>query len=102
MDEPFPLYRHVSVINVPPGRALVVHSLYPLLLAYGPVRNCSLETHGPHLNFSCSSPGVVYSLGPFEECPRMDFRVLSAWLQGQLKINFLWLGLLACVKYILL
>lgn len=102
MDEPSPLYGRVSVINVPPDRALVVHSLYPLLLAYGPVKNCSWETHRPHLNFSCSSPGVVYSLGPFEDGPRMDFCVLFSWLQGQLKISFLWSGLFASVKYILL
>lgn len=100
MQEPSPLYARVSVINVPPDRALLVHSLYPLLLAYGPVKNCSLETHRPHLNFSCSSPGVVYSLGHSEVGLRMDFCMLSAWLRGQLKINFLWLGLFASVKYI--
>lgn len=102
MQEPSPLYGRVSVINVPPDRALLVHSLYPLLLAYGPVKNCSLETHRPHLNFSCSSPGVVCSLGHSEAGPRMDFGMLSAWLWGRLKINFLWLGFFVSVKYILL
>ena len=83
MDEPSALHRRVSVINVPLGRALVVHSLYLLLLAYGPVKNCSLETHGPHLHFSCLSPGVVYSVPLFEVCLRMDFCMLSAcYLRG--------------------
>lgn len=98
MDEPSPLYRHVSVINVPPDRALVVHSLYPLLLAHGPVRNCSLETHGPHLNFSCSSPGVVYSLGPFRRVTTAGFLHAACVAVGAVEDQFSVVGLIGLCK----